>query len=291
MDAMEGIVPTTGVLSKLYDEAYGNEEYKASAFWQVFLQANFHEDLYFVVCESAPASNSRRRVDTIIRRYDPDHHTLNSLLFIDSKHSHGSRLEADEQVLGAARLAFESDLLASIYVMTTIGDGIPRRGSYNADNYVDAKSHLAVDLWTAISYMKACPPLGEAPVLLSNAPLPNSGIEQYGAYDDGEAADIDDQTNPTDLGEPSTENPGGPSTGQEGLDNSTILTPRQIMSRMLNKIFVHIRLERHTFGHDVVLFRDEKGVTRSSFLRDWHKRKINEFEMHVHKKYFTTELL
>ncbi len=114
------IVPATGVLRKLYQDARINMEYNSSAFWQVYLQSAFYESGYIVVCEF-PTGRSKRRVDIVVRSYDENEHTLSSFLFHECKRPDGNPTQVGNQARSAARLAIERDRLGGVYVMTTIG--------------------------------------------------------------------------------------------------------------------------------------------------------------------------
>ncbi|RYO92539.1 hypothetical protein DL764_008122 [Monosporascus ibericus] len=184
------LVPATGVLRKLYEDAGADIEYKSSAFWQVFLQRAFYEDFYIVVCEFPPDS-SRRRVDIVVRRYDQNQHTLSSFMFHECKRPGGSLKAVEEQALDAAKLAIERDNLTGVYALTTVGTRF-RSWFVNVDDlklaplhgletfadrqqYIDVDDPNAIELSRTIGTVKQNPPLRRAGVLPSQ-PLTNLDI-------------------------------------------------------------------------------------------------------------------
>jgi hypothetical protein len=114
------VVPATGVLRKLLEDASQDIEYKASAFWQIFLQRAFHDDDFIVVCEYSP-DESRRRVDIVVKRYDADHHNLTAMIFVEVKRKGGSIKTCEEQALDAALRAIDGYNLQAVYAMTARG--------------------------------------------------------------------------------------------------------------------------------------------------------------------------
>lgn len=114
-------VSNTGVLRKLLEEASHDIEYRASAFWQIFLQRAFRDDdNYIVVCEYPP-DDSKRRVDIVIKHYNANHHNFTAMIYTEVKRPSGSLRDCEDQALDAALKAIDSDNLRAVYAMTTKG--------------------------------------------------------------------------------------------------------------------------------------------------------------------------
>ena len=110
-----------GILRFLYDNAKANIEYKSSEFWQHYLKQQFDDTRIYSVISEVPPDSSRRRVDIIVKRYDPDHHTMSAMLWVECKRPSGSAKEVEYQALDAAKRCIEADKLLLIYTMTTVG--------------------------------------------------------------------------------------------------------------------------------------------------------------------------
>jgi hypothetical protein len=192
-----GIVPSRGILRKLYEDASGPTECHPSAFWQVFLQMAFpFSEGYIVVCEFPPARGSRRRVDTVVRYYDADYNTLTSFKYTESKRDGGSAQEVEAQARDAAKTAISADRLTGVYAMTTIGTKFRvwymdsqterltalqgRQVFGERSEYVDADSHQASELWEVIRLVKTSHP--------SRVP---EGLEEQGGPVGYEASDVE----------------------------------------------------------------------------------------------------
>ncbi|EXL93509.1 hypothetical protein NOF04DRAFT_13803 [Fusarium oxysporum II5] len=200
------VVPSTGLLRKLYRDAAQDIEYQSSTFWQVWLQRAFHEDEYMISCEMPP-DESRRRVDAVVKRYDDRHDTLSAVLWIEFKRPSGSVRQVEFQALDAAKRCIRTSNLESVYVMTTVGVSFRCWTVYGSDllslvpfnggpadatrsQYIDADSYEAETLTRFVETVKAYPPLRRAPIVPSQ-PLPQSGYQQtgysqtgYGGYPD-----------------------------------------------------------------------------------------------------------
>lgn len=184
--ATMSIVPERGVLRKLYQDAVTEIEYTSSAFWQVFLQREFYEDKYIVVCEFSP-DTSRRRVDIVVREYNQNQHTLSTLIFHECKRPNGDCKVAEEQALSAATSAITRDRLEKIYALTTVGTQfrswvvyandlrlVPLHGPNTAADrgqYIDAGSAEAAIILETIDMVKNYPPFRVAPVVPSHTPV------------------------------------------------------------------------------------------------------------------------
>ena len=178
------IVPEWGVLRLLYQQAQNIDyEYASSVFWQVWLQTMFMEDDWIVVCEFPP-DKSLRRCDIVVRKYDPDNHTLSSFVYIEVKKPDGDLRGVKKQALDAAQRAIETDRLTGVYVMATIGtrfiswyvdSDADQLRDLDFGHYVDADSPEARCLVTTVETIKSSPPLRIAPVLPSQ-PLPAPGV-------------------------------------------------------------------------------------------------------------------
>lgn len=186
-------VPSTGIVRKYYEEAEEDIEYRSSAFWQVWLKREFAKntdelDLYAVTSESSP-DGSRRRVDQVVKRYDPSHHTLSALIWNECKRPSGSAKEAEQQALDAARRCIQKENLLWIYALATVGVTFrvwqvwknkpelkPLNPNVNA--YVSVDSDFGWVLKEAIQQIKSEYPLGDAPVVPSQTYLLEYAAEE-----------------------------------------------------------------------------------------------------------------
>ncbi len=178
------IVPDTGIVRAYYQIACeANIEHKPSAFWQVWLQRVIASEpyLYSIACDSSP-DESLRRVDGVVKRYDPSHHrTLSAMLWVECESPRGSARDAENQALDAAIRCIQADNLLWIYAMTTVGVTfrawfMEKRGNKlfplhgtevtgDRSQYIDADSEDASILRDCIELVKDQKPLGHAPVL------------------------------------------------------------------------------------------------------------------------------
>ncbi|KAI3340530.1 hypothetical protein F4824DRAFT_453595 [Ustulina deusta] len=210
------VVPCTGVLRKLLEEAYQNIEYKSSAFWQIFLQRALQDDPNFiVVCEYSP-DGSRRRVDIVIKRYNANHHNFTAMVYVEVKRRKGSIRDCEQQALDAALKAIDGDNLRAVYAMTTQGLFFrcwivhherrvlePLHGENTvADRrqYIHVDSSESYELEEAIAHIRSEPPLGRNPILPSQVleqynPVDNLALEEDIEPDDTESDDTDSDNN------------------------------------------------------------------------------------------------
>jgi hypothetical protein len=182
-----GIVPTTGIIRKFYEEALEYEiEFTSSAFWQIWLQRAFYElDIYGFVCEYS-ADQSRKRTDTAMRRYDPDHHTLSSMKWHEAKRPGVGSREVERQAQDVCQRCIINENLLFIYAMTTIGlsfrlwrvdkNDMQLRpftieGFDVPDRYIQADSDDAWIMNTFVEHVKAHVPLRDAGILPNQAHL------------------------------------------------------------------------------------------------------------------------
>ncbi len=307
------VVPQHGILRKHYEEAIEDVEYKSSAFWQAWLQRAFFEtDLYSVTSESSP-DGSRRRVDHLVLRYDPEHHTFSAMLWVECKRSSGSVREVEEQALDAALRCITRDGLLWIYAMTTVGASFrtwfvekgldqlqPLHGtSAKADKkqYINADSDDAWVLERTIHLVKTQIPLKEAPVIPSQ-PLPTSyiggehgeGSSQGLAYQ-GEYAQRSTQgeTSQGEFQPPPSSAPleeGGDAEGSAGLEEyqaedyqpeeSTVMETEQTGTQGSGG-YMEVRVERikHTFKPDEYAFKDAKGHKKAVGKDHWERATYN----------------
>lgn len=187
-------VVTGGIVRKFYEGTLSNKiEYTSSAFWQVLLQRLFPEnETYAVLCEYSPDA-SRRRCDITVLRYDDSHDTLSSLVWQECKPSEianggGNARDAEEQAADAARRCIKKENLLCIYAITTVGTTFrlwrvdkgngyrpelkpSQYESYVMDQYISADSEDAWILQAFVKHVKEVIPLGDAPVVPSQAYL------------------------------------------------------------------------------------------------------------------------
>ncbi|OAA73964.1 hypothetical protein ISF_00865 [Cordyceps fumosorosea ARSEF 2679] len=188
------VVPQTGIVRKYCELVSENIEYGASAFWQVWLQREFvqndyERETYAVTSEMSP-DGSLRRVDHVVKRYEPNHHNLSSMVWNECKRPKGSARAAEDQALDAAIRCIDREKLIYIYTLTTVGttfrvwevtrrDRKPRPFTpetttgtpFTPSGFVDVDSGLGYSLRDAIQYMKEKVPLGEAPIVPSQPHL------------------------------------------------------------------------------------------------------------------------
>ncbi|KAH7246560.1 hypothetical protein BKA59DRAFT_455597 [Fusarium tricinctum] len=177
------VVPSTGLLRKLYEDAAQNIESQPSPFWQTWLQRTFHEEEYMVTCD-LPRDGSSRRVDTEVNRYDESDDTLSIVLCIELRVFSASVRQVESQALDATKGCIRANNLRSVYVMTTVGASFrcwtvyntetPSLVSFNGgpadanqDHYIDADSYEAEALTRFVDTVKNYPPLPNAPTIPS----------------------------------------------------------------------------------------------------------------------------
>jgi hypothetical protein len=177
------VVPSTGLLRKLYQDAAQNIEPQPSQFWQAWLQRAFHEEEYAIWCDMPP-DESRRRVDAVVDRYDESDDTLSAVLCIEYRMFSASVRQVESQALDAAKRCIRANNLRSVYVLTTVGASFrcwtvyntetPSLVSFNGgpadanqDQYIDADSYEAEALTRFVDTVKNYPPLRNIPIVLS----------------------------------------------------------------------------------------------------------------------------
>ncbi|CAJ0552265.1 Ff.00g062440.m01.CDS01 [Fusarium sp. VM40] len=174
------VVPSTGLLRKLYQDGAQNIESQPSPFWQTWLRRAFHEENYTVTC-GMPRDESLTRVETEVHRYDESDDTLSTVLCIELRIFSASVRQVESQALDAARRCIRANNLRSVNVMTTVGASFrcwtvyntetPSLVSFNGgsadanqDQYIDADSYEAEALTRFVDTVKNHPPLCNTPV-------------------------------------------------------------------------------------------------------------------------------
>lgn len=285
------VVPPTGVLRYLYQDAVADIEYKSSAFWQVFLQTAFPLDEGFIVVCEFPPDQSRRRVDIVVRYYDGMHHTLASFLFTECKKPGGTTQaqEVEAQARQAAETAIETDHLTIIYAMTTIGtafriwfmeSGTGELNPFHGDGgfgdrsqYIDADSPESVGLWDAIRVVKGNRPLKRVG---KDYVLPSQGDIAAGGWDDNEEMD-DDEVYGDEQGLYSNR-----AAGEMGESSKTMETGASSSIPQDSMEMVVAKRVRHLTRADEVTFEDRKNKKRSTRPDEWQKKKINGKTVWLH---------
>lgn len=195
-----GIVPATGIVRKLYEDAAQDIEHKPSAFWQVWLQRSFFEtDVYSVTVDESSPDSPLRGVDIVVKRYNHAHDTIPAMLWVECEGPSGSIAEAERQALDAASRCMVANNLLWIYAMTTVGVSFrswvvsrgrgelePLHGAAVAGDrtqYIDADSEAAWVFERTVSSVKSNPPLRYAPVLPSQS-LSNAADDSAGGLED-----------------------------------------------------------------------------------------------------------
>ncbi|KAF4987369.1 hypothetical protein FDECE_15460 [Fusarium decemcellulare] len=183
------IVPPTGLVRKLYEDAAQDIEYKSASFWQGWLQRAFNDqDVYHV--SEVYSDYSLRRVDAVIQRYDENNDTLSALLWVEFEHPSDSVGTVEAQALDAAQRCIMQDGLEFVYVMTTLGLSFRAWTVTNKDQvlepfhggpadatrsqYINAGSYEAHVLERFVARVKEHHPLRIAPAVPSRS-LPQSG--------------------------------------------------------------------------------------------------------------------
>ncbi|KAF5675922.1 hypothetical protein FDENT_9639 [Fusarium denticulatum] len=287
------VVPSVGLLRKLYRDAAQDIEYQSSTFWQVWLQRAFYEDEYMVSCEMPP-DDSRRRVDAVVKRYDDRHDTLSAVLWIEFKRPSGNVRQVEFQALDAAKRCIRTNNLESVYVMTTVGVSFRVWTVYEPDllslvpfnggpadatrsQYIDADSYEAEALTRFVETVKAYPPLRRAPIVPSQAP-PQSGYQQVGYSQIGYGEDPDMQQEYQSVtgqggyasGTYSEINPSGASGY---MQNPTSSVGEYEQTSSVSDQFVKVQVSRVThFGRSTeYFFSDINGSQKRTTKDDWRQ--------------------
>ncbi|KAJ3545095.1 hypothetical protein NM208_g2680 [Fusarium decemcellulare] len=183
------IVPPTGLVRKLYEDAAQDVEYRSASFWHGWLQRAFNDqDVYHV--SGVSSDDNLRRDDAVIQRYDENNETLSALLWVEFEHPSDSIRTVEAQALDAAQRCIMRDGLEFVYVMTTLGVSFRAWTVTNEDRvlepfhggpadatrsqYIDAGSYEAHVLERFVARVKEHPPLRIAPVVSSRS-LPQNG--------------------------------------------------------------------------------------------------------------------
>ncbi|RSL91309.1 hypothetical protein CDV31_015481 [Fusarium ambrosium] len=251
------IVPVDGPVRYLYNLANRTGyEHKSVKFWSLWLQyEGFPERDWLVTTEQPPdGSESRRRVDIVIDKYDPNEDTLSSVVWVEAKKPGGDYNTVYLQGLDAGQRAIDYEGLYGVYVVTT-----------------------------GIAAIKGSPPFRVAPTIPSQ-PLPAPDAQETPGHDawDGTEVVSDEQTwtsqddngqgmsdeqgqsygqVPQDEGHGQQEPDPGPS-GAGGLGGSTASTK-------YHKVQV---VKKGFLGNDYC-FQDHRGKERKTKKADWAKGK------------------
>lgn len=290
------VVPPTGIVRMHYVDATEDIEYKSSAFWQVWLQRSFFEvDIYSVTGESSP-DGSLRRVDIVVKRYDPAHDTLSAMLWVECKRPSGSVLEVEHQALDAALRYIATDGLLWIYAMTTVGvsfrswfverdreELVPLHGTpvlADRAQYIDADSEDACVLQRTVELVKSQVPLRYAPVLSSQPLTHQAGDFVSEAVDQAQASIAAYCSDPS-------EGPSAAEYGNELEDSSAVYPDDQAEASTSAKhrsrgaqsagIYVEVKVERvhHLTRRDEFVFTDAKGHQKSTDRDEWKQITYN----------------
>jgi hypothetical protein len=290
------IVPRHGLLRKHYEEAEQNIEYTSSAFWQAYLQRAFHEvDTYSVTAESSP-DGSRRRVDMVVKKYDPDHHTFTALLWVEFKRPTGSVLEVETQALDAALRCIAADNLLWIYAITTVGVSFrtwlverdttalqPMHGTaVRADRqqYINADTDGAYELTKTINLVKTQTPLRQVPVVPSQSAedFPMTSYEEQNSGQQESyyvATEVADSSGSRAYEEENTE--------QQGSSSYVAVEPPYNVGTVDNadrrraRDYVEVSVTRipHTLRADEYVFMDSRSHRKVTTKDEWKQIQYN----------------
>ncbi|RFU24524.1 hypothetical protein B7463_g11815, partial [Scytalidium lignicola] len=128
------IIPQTGLLRKLFEEAVKDSEHKSLPFWQAYLQQAFSEsDIYSVTATNlnfhySSLEDFHEQADIIVRRYDDVSNRLISvLLLVECNWTVGvddteeCKCSDKGRALEVALKCIEEEELLWVYVVTTVG--------------------------------------------------------------------------------------------------------------------------------------------------------------------------
>lgn len=303
-------VELTPVLQLLCEQAQHDIEYKASLFWQAFLQHAFPlGENYIVGCEQAPDRQaSRARADIVVLRYDPSHHTLSSMIIMEAKRQGTPQLkELETQARRGALAAIEEEKLTAIYAMTTWGTrfrlwvvdygnrnlvplhGYDSRGS--REDYIDVRSPKSGVLNQAIKFIKGEPPIRNPSIVPSQIGLQPAvfGQASLGAFSPSGRFDADPATSAevsNTYGFQTTEaGPSRPSQGQHQAshipdaetEEADVVGPSAGTSAGGTKANpwkeVQISVFSHALRNDEWGFQDAHGHAVVTKRTDWKERK------------------
>ncbi|KAH6949274.1 hypothetical protein DER45DRAFT_580986 [Fusarium avenaceum] len=287
------VVPPTGLLRKLYQDAAQNIESQPSPFWQAWLQRAFREENYAVMCDLHPGKSSRR-VDTEVIRYDESDDTLSTVLCIELRTFSASVRQVESQALDAARLCIRANNLESVYVMTTIGASFHCWIVYETDltslvsfnggtadatrsKYIDADSYEAEMLTRFLDTVKYYPPLRKAHIVPSQ-PLPHIGYQQiaYSQARYGRYTDVQQEYRATTGQVQYTSGMYGEAGPSGALyysqsPASSVGEYGQISSVNDQFVKVHVNRVAHSKRSTEYFFNDFNGIQRKTFKDDWRE--------------------
>ncbi|RSL56368.1 hypothetical protein CEP51_014404 [Fusarium floridanum] len=310
------IVPVDGPVRYLYNLANRTGyEHKSVKFWSLWLQyEGFPERDWLVTTEQPPdGSESLRRVDIVIDKYDPNEDTLSSVVWVEAKKPGGDYNTVYLQGLDAGQRAIDYDGLYGVYVVTTVGTafcmwylkaGRKQLTPLNGPGYIDADSEESHVMIEGIAAIKGSPPFRVAPTIPSQ-PLPALDAQEtpdHGAWvgtdmvsdqqiwagqDDNGQGMRDEQGQsygqlPQEEGHDQQE----PDLGPSGAGSSGGSTP----STKYHRVQV---VKKGFLGSDYC-FQDHRGKERKTKKSDWGKGKYKGQRVWVykggHNHYYTNEL-
>lgn len=163
---------TDASIRKYYDDASRNIENSSSAFWFGILRRSFGHSFEINPCYSPDGSDES--VDAAVEKLEGTQEHRIVLLWVECKRQTDTLQDIEEKALEAAVRCLDSQNLASIYAITTMGVRfrmwqvfnhsarltrlIPWHGTdtkYDESQYVDADSPEAVVFTQAVSEIHA----------------------------------------------------------------------------------------------------------------------------------------
>lgn len=309
------IVPVDGPVRYLYNLANRTGyEHKSVKFWSLWLQyKGFREENWLVTTEQPPdGSESLRRVDIVIERYDPSEDTLSSVVWVEAKKPGGDYNTVYRQALDAAQRAIAYEGLYGVYAITTVGtafcmwflrDGDLELSPMDTAEYIDADSERSHVMTTGIDMIKGSIPLRVPPTIPSQLlPAPDdpeisghgvlvgadvvSDPQTWGGQDDNQQRAGDEHGQSYGRLQPGEgyaqqEPDPGPSAGSSRAPTATTKYHK-----------VHV-VKKGLLGNDYC-FQDHRGKERKTKKSDWTKGKYKGqrvwFYKGGHNEYYTKEL-
>ncbi|KAE8442160.1 hypothetical protein EG329_003811 [Mollisiaceae sp. DMI_Dod_QoI] len=244
-------------------------------------RAFYETDIYSVTSESSP-DGSRRRVDHVVKRYDPNHHTFTALLWIECKRPTGSVLEVENQALDAALRCILADDLLWIYTVTTVGLSFrtwivphgaralqPLHGTAvvaDRHQYIRADTDGAYELTKTIDLVKTQTPLRQAPVVPSQSvedyPVEDYSVEEYAV--DSYVEENSEQQGSSSYVAAEAEPPYDDGTA-ENADGRGAGRYVQVNVTRIN----------HSFRADEYIFKDSRNHRKSTTKDEWEQIQYN----------------